>query len=187
MAILVVYATKGGSTAEIAERIAHHLRLAGQHAEAMPVGADVDPANYDAVVVGSGVYVGSWLKEAIAYVRRHRAALAARPVWLFSSGPLGTATTDKDGRDLREVTIPKQIAEFQTLFGPRDHRVFFGAFDSSTCGLGVRILRLFPVGRKLLVEGDFRDWGEIQSWAELIAAELPTIAAADAHTARLTA
>ncbi len=96
MAILIVYASKHGSTQGIAERIAEKLRQLGKEAEARPVDAVDDPGSYEAIVIGSAVYYGSWLKEATEWVRRNQAILAERPVWLFSSGPLGAEIKDAE-------------------------------------------------------------------------------------------
>jgi menaquinone-dependent protoporphyrinogen oxidase len=96
MSILVAYASKHGSTQGIAERIAEQLRQLGKQAEARPVEAVEDPGSYEALVIGSAVYYGSWLKEATEWVHRNRAVLAQRPVWLFSSGPLGTEVSDAE-------------------------------------------------------------------------------------------
>ena len=127
MSMLVAYASKHGSTQGIAERIAEKLTAVGQKAVASPVKAVGDLAGIDAFVVGSAAYHGHWQKEAAEFVRGNRAVLADRPVWLFSSGPLGTEATDAKGRDLREAAEPKEIAEFREAIRPRDHRVFFGA------------------------------------------------------------
>jgi menaquinone-dependent protoporphyrinogen oxidase len=172
MRILVAYASQHGATQGIAERIAATLRATGQAAEARPAQAVDDLAGYDAVVIGSAVYFGSWRQEAAAFVRRNRAILADRPVWLFSSGPLGTKATDDEGRDLREVAVPKEIAEFREALRPRDHRVFFGALAPRQLGRFERLLRALPAGRALLCEGDFRNWQEIDAWAEQIARDV---------------
>lgn len=103
------------------------------------------------------------------FVRRNRAVLADRPVWLFSSGPLGTEPTDAQGRDLTVVAVPKEIAEFTEAIHPRGHRVFFGVLDPSRLGLGERAIRKLPASRALLPEGDFRDWAHIEAWARDIA------------------
>jgi menaquinone-dependent protoporphyrinogen oxidase len=172
MSILIAYASKYGATQGIAERIAEKLRAAGQDAEARPVKAAGDLAGYEAVVIGSAIYYGSWLKEAMEFVRRNRAVLAARPVWLFSSGPLGTSATDTQGHDLRRAAEPKELAELRETINPRDHRVFFGALDRSKMGFKDRMLTNLPAARALFLEGDFRYWKEIEAWAESIAHEL---------------
>jgi menaquinone-dependent protoporphyrinogen oxidase len=177
MSILVAYASKHGATRQLAERIGETLRAAGRDAEVRPVEAAGDPAGHDAFVIGSAVYFGSWRKEATAYVRRNRAVLASRPVWLFSSGPLGTATTDAQGRDLREAAAPKGLAELSAAVTPWDHRVFFGALDRTRLGFPERLLRMLPAGRELLLEGDFRDWAEVETWARGIAQDLAPVSA----------
>lgn len=178
MSILVAYASKHGATREIAERIAEKLSAAGLDIELQPISAVSDMVGYDAAVIGSAAYFGSWLKEATAFVRHHQAHLADRPVWLFSSGPLGTETTDEQGRALRDAAVPKEIAEFEAAIHPRDHRVFFGALDRRTLGLAERLLMMLPAARSLFSEGDFRDWPAIETWAEGIAEELTAVSGA---------
>ena len=89
MKVLVAYGSQFGSTAQIAGRIADVLRREGH--DTMSAAADVapEPAAFEAVVVGSAVHGGHWLKGATAYLDRYRVSLASRPVWLFSSGPVG--------------------------------------------------------------------------------------------------
>ena len=169
MPVLVVYATKHGATQEIAERVAQTMAAAGQQAQARPVTAAGDLTGYDAFVVGSAVYMGHWQKEAVEFVRQNRAVLAGRPVWLFSSGPLGTEPTDAQGQDLTAAAEPKEIGEFRQAIAPRGHQVFFGVLDPGRLGLGERALRKLPAGRALLPEGDFRDWAQIEAWARGIA------------------
>jgi menaquinone-dependent protoporphyrinogen oxidase len=173
MLTLVAYASKYGATKGIAERIADVLRTHGLEVEVRPVKDVGDVTGYDAFVIGSAAYYFSWLKEATAFVRRNRAVLASRPVWLFSSGPLGAATTDAKGRDVRESTVPKQIAELTTVIAPRDHRVFFGALDRGKLGFLDRLIVSMPAIP--FSEGDFRDWADIQTWAEGIAKELASV------------
>jgi menaquinone-dependent protoporphyrinogen oxidase len=172
MRVLVAYASKHGATQGIAERIAQTLTASGQPAQARPVKAAGNLPDYDAFVIGSAAYMGSWLKEETEFVRRNRALLASRPVWLFSSGPLGTKATDAKGQDLKTVSEPKEFAEFKTSIQPRGMRVFFGVLDPSKLGFSERIVRSMPAGREVLPEGDFRDWQEIEAWAAQIAQEL---------------
>jgi flavodoxin len=115
MEVLVVHASRHGSTAGIAERIAAGLQAAGLSAEAVAVSQVGDVARYDAFVIGSAAYLFHWLKDATRFVKRHRAVLETRPVWLFSSGPLGTDRTDDQGDDVLEATRPKEFDELATL------------------------------------------------------------------------
>ncbi len=87
--ILVTYASKYGATAEIAEKIGAVLRQAGLPADVEPVDRIRDLNPYQAVILGSAIYIGKWQKEAAAFLQAHAETLADRPVWLFSSGPTG--------------------------------------------------------------------------------------------------
>jgi len=169
---IVVYASKYGSTRGIAEFIVEKLRQQGTQVEARPVDAVHNPGDYDALVVGSAVYMMHWMKEATEFVRRNRAVLAGRPVWLFSSGPLGTETKDAQGRELIVVAEPKEIAEFREAINPRDHRVFFGTLDPNKLSFAHRMTRKLPAARAMFPEGDFRDWKDIEIWANGIARTL---------------
>ena len=108
------------------------------------------------------------------FVKRHRVVLAKRPVWLYSSGPLGTDMVDEEGRDIFEASRPKEFEELETLLHPRGVRVFFGAWDpdAPAIGFGERFLRLMPKSREAIPVGDFRDWPAIDGWAAEIASEL---------------
>lgn len=174
MHVLVAYATRHGATAGIAERIAHALREAGLEAEARDVEEVDDLTGVDAVVVGSAAYMLHWLTSARKWVDRHRTELAERPVWLFSSGPLGDELVDEKGRDVFETSRPKEFDEFHAALSPRDEKVFFGAWDpdASPVGVAERIMKLMPASRRAVPAGDFRDWEAIEAWASGIAAEL---------------
>jgi menaquinone-dependent protoporphyrinogen oxidase len=177
MPVLVAYATRHGATRGIAERIAERLRAAGLDAEVRPAGEVRDAPRYDAFVVGGAAYMFHWLKDAATFVRRNRALLASRPTWLFSSGPLGTDTVDEQGRDVLEVTVPREFAELREAVHPRGERVFFGAVDPAArpIGLAERLTSLMPAARDALPKGDFRDWPAIEAWADEIARDLAPV------------
>lgn len=157
MTVLVTYASKHGSTQGIAEAIGGRLRERGVDAEVRPV-RDVDGLErYDAVVVGSAVYLGSWMKEALAFLDRHAEALRRIPVWLFSSGPTGTDPTG-------EALLDKQQRRLDSV-GARDHHLFRGALDPENLGFLER--RIVKAAKTPL--GDFRDWSDVERWADSIA------------------
>jgi len=167
--------------ADMAAEMQSHLELqaaanraAGMDADALPVGAVRDPSSYDAYVVGAASYLFHWMKEARGFVHRHRRVLASRPVWTFSSGPVGTDTVDKDGRDVLETCLPREMPEIDREIGARGHRVFYGAFDPSFRPRGVaeHLMWRMPAARNAFPKGDFRDWDAIDAWADGIAREL---------------
>lgn len=179
MRILVVYASKYGATKGIAERIVQTLNRSGHDALLAPAKNPGDLAGYDAFVIGSAAYMFSWLKEAGDFVRRNADLLKTKPVWLFSSGPIGTARVDEQGRDVLESTQPKEFAEFHELIQPRGTRVFFGAFDHTRLTPVHKLVYAMPAMKKVMVDGDYRDWDDIESWARAIASALvPSVAAA---------
>ena len=171
MHILIAYATRHGSTAGIAERIAERLRVAGLTADARPAAEVHDAARYDAFVVGAAAYMFHWLGDATTFVERNRGLLAAKPTWLFSSGPIGTDLVDKQGRDVLEATIPKEFPHLRELVRPRGEKVFFGASDpdAKPIGMAERLMHVMPAGKNALPKGDFRDWPAIDAWADEIA------------------
>jgi menaquinone-dependent protoporphyrinogen oxidase len=174
MKVLVGYASRHGATAGIAERIAAALREAGLSAEARPIAEVRELSDYDAFVIGAAAYMFHWLKDATRFVKRHHRLLAERPVWLFSSGPLGTDLVDEEGRDIFEATRPKEFDELSDLVHSSGERVFFGAWDPNAppVGLGERMVRHMPAARTSIPAGDFRDWPAIDAWAAGIAREL---------------
>jgi menaquinone-dependent protoporphyrinogen oxidase len=168
MAILITYASKHGATQGIAERIGKKLRELGRDAVVLPIAAvgDVEASTYDAFVIGGAAYYFHWMKEATAFVRRNRDALAQRPVWLFSSGPLGSPDSYAEGKDPRVTADPKEFAVLREAIHPRDARIFFGALHHSQLEFPERLFSGW------MPEGDFREWGEIDAWAEEIARAL---------------
>ena len=177
MRVLVAYGTALGATRGIAERLAATISSAGLDVELRSVGDPGPVEGFDAFVVGSAVHAGHWLREATEFVRAHRIALADHPTWLFSSGPVGDRYLAKEGPD------PAEVGEFRSAIGPRGHHVFAGAHDRAS----VQASRLGTVNRfvarRLIPEGDWRDWSAIAAWGAGIARELvgsprPALAAA---------
>jgi menaquinone-dependent protoporphyrinogen oxidase len=167
MKILVAYASRLGSTAGIAERMAARLRSHGLDAIARRVKAVADLGEFDAFVVGSAVYAGQWLREASRFVEHHAAVLSTHPVWLFSSGPVGERATSAAPIE------PAGVRELREIARPRGHRVFAGALDRRTVdgadlGFGERF-----IAKRFVPEGDFRDWPLIDAWIDEIASDLP--------------
>lgn len=162
MKVLVAVASRHGSTRGIADAIAGVLTA--EHLDVTVADPDdVDSLEpYDAVVLGSAVYVGRWTASARSLVDRLAGDLADRPVWLFSSGPLGDPPAPAGD--------PDEVPSLMTRLGARAHRTFGGALDKSRLALAERAV----VALLQAPEGDYRNWAEITDWAGGIAEELHT-------------
>ena len=157
--VLVAYATKLGSTREIAEAIGETLRSAGIDADILPAGSVPDIAPYEAVVLGSALYAAHWQRDANRFVVRHLDALKSLPVWLFSSGPLDRTLAAAD------LPIADQAAALTAPIGARGHRTFGGRLSADAEDIDPQVLATHPIG-------DFRDWVAIRGWAATIAEAL---------------
>jgi len=184
--VLIVYASRHGSTEGIAARIGDTLLASGLDVVIQPARDMPTPAGVDACIVGSAVYMGNWLPDGIEYLERYAVDLGNRPVWLFSSGPLPGSTretaedaTDEFGGALGPADGPgsggrKRIVELGERIHAREHVIFNGAFDptDSPKTLAERFVRWVPGARNILPAGDFRDWEEIAHWAREVAQEI---------------
>lgn len=161
--VLVVVASRHGATAEIGAVLAREIggcdagRSAGLAAMAMSAENRPDPAAFDAVVLGSAVYVGRWLEPARQYAATHAGTLRGRPTWLFSSGPIGEPPFPPDE--------PYDIDPLTRMIGARGHAMFPGRLDEDRLGFAERAM----VTAMRAPVGDFRDWAAVRSWAGDIA------------------
>lgn len=150
-------ASKYGGTAEIAQAIAAILAQRGHEATVIPVDRVRSIRDHDAVVLGSAVYVGHWLAAARELVDRSSADFASRPVWIFSSGPVGDPPKPEED--------PVDVADILDATKAREHRIFAGRIDKKRLSFGEKAM----VMALRVPEGDFRDWTAIKAWAGEIA------------------
>jgi menaquinone-dependent protoporphyrinogen oxidase len=164
MNVLIAYATARGSTEGIAQRIATRLAAGGHVATARPAAVVEDIEPYDAFILGSAVHDQAWLPEAVDFARRYAAALAAKPVWLFSVGSRDSLRGPIGGRMAAHYPEPRQVPGIRAQVRARDHQIFTGVIDREAYPLGARIIMRAMGGRY----GDFRDWPRIEAWADEI-------------------
>lgn len=152
MKVLVCAASKYGATSEIARAVADVLAERGCEVTVMPPEEAGPVEEFDAVVLGSAVYLGQWMKPARELVERSAAALAARPVWLFSSGPIGEPAKPADN--------PVDITKIIQATKAREHRIFTGKLARKQLSIPDRAV----ASAIRAAEGDFLDWAEIRAW-----------------------
>jgi menaquinone-dependent protoporphyrinogen oxidase len=159
---LVAYATKHGSTAEIAGAIADVLRASGADVDLRPARQVSDVQTYDTVILGSGVYMDRWHGEALDFAKRFERDLRSRPTWFFSSGPTG-GTPEAEAKLLKVLEAqgppPGQAAKWAQRIGIRGHAIFGGEVKP---GLGGIFERWIP-------KGDWRNFKVISDWAASVA------------------
>jgi len=160
MKILVVAGSKHGSTLEVAGAIAATLRAAGHEVSTKESAEVEEVAKYGAFVIGSAVYMGHWTKQTRDFVDECGLQVRGRPVWMFSCGPLGDPPID--------LEEPTGIDELAAVLGARGHRLFSGALTKD----GLSLLERAAAKAVHAPYGDYRDWREVQAWAEMIATEL---------------
>jgi menaquinone-dependent protoporphyrinogen oxidase len=158
--ILVSAGSKHGSTAEIAARIGAVLTDRGYDVDIAAPEQVADLSPYDAVVLGSAVYAGHWVAAAKELADRIADSSPHPHTWIFSSGPVGDPPMPEQD--------PVDVSPILDATSARDHRVFSGKIDKSKLNFGEKAI-LVAVRAAV---GDFRDWNEIESWANEIADQL---------------
>jgi len=171
MKVLVTTASQHGSTAGIAQVIGEVLASRGHEVSVTAADEVGSLAGFDAVVLGSAVYTGHWMPPAVQLAGRVGAELPGRPVWLFSSGPGG----DPSRKMVQQMGAdPADVPRLISVTRACDHRVLAGKLDHH----GLRGLQRAALWVVRGLEGDFRDWATIRSWAGSIADQLQTSSAA---------
>lgn len=167
--VLVLAASRHGATGEIAAALAHSIedsdagRAAGLSAVPMPADQRPDPSPFVAVVIGSAVYAGRWLEPAREFATAHADILRTRPVWLFSSGPIGDPPFPPDE--------PHEVAALTHLTGARGHMTFPGRLEKARLSFGERAM----ISSLRAPVGDSRDWAAVRAWGEELATQIAGI------------
>lgn len=186
--ILITYATRYGSTAEVATAIAETLRTHGLDVDVQPVTMVKTLESYQAVIFGAPLYIGSWPKEAHAFLMRHQATLQQRPLAIFTLGPINQlegklgeeeqseeegegGAEEKEWEDVRNQ-LQKQMAKVAWL-QPVALALFGGKLDPAALRFPENLLTKIP-GSPLYKRpaSDARDWNAIHTWAESLITEM---------------
>jgi len=172
MKVLVTAASRHGSTGEIASIIARILQASNITADVRDPETITSVDVYDAVILGSAVYSGRWLEPARGFAVRHADDLASRPVFLFSSGPLGDPP--------RPPVETADALDVEIMTGAMDLQVFPGRLVARGLDLPERI----AAARMHAPQGDFRPWDDILDWTRAIARYLEEDAVAPGEGSR---
>lgn len=160
MKVLITASSRHGATAEIAEAIAKEIRRGGFEVELKPPGDVETLEGYDAVIVGSAVYMTQWTESARALISRFSKELRELPVWAFSCGLAGVPSGD--------VQDPRRVGPALLQLNAIDHQTFKGRLEFTNLNLRERSIARMGSAP----EGDYREWDKIRAWANQIVQDL---------------
>jgi len=161
--ILLAYASRFGSTQEVAEAIASTLSEAGLEVDLQPMQEVNSLDRYDAVVLGAAIYNAKWNAVAHQFVSQNQDALRQLPVAIFTLGPLSASDAAK--RNSRRQ-LDGELAKYHWL-KPAAVEIFAGKYDPSKPGLNFF--------ERFLPARDYRNWDAICAWAKALSAQLQHI------------
>ena len=161
--VLVAYATRYGSTQEVAETVAATLRKSGLEVDLQPIRQVRSIDQYRAVVIGAPLYMFHWHKDALNFLTKYRTHLTSRPVAIFALGPFHAE--EKEFQEVRGQ-LDKELAKFPWLT-PGAIAIFGGKFDPEKLTFPHNLLPAL----KNMPASDVRDWTAIRAWASDLAAQ----------------
>ena len=154
--ILVAYASKNGSTTEIAQAIGKELLMVGKTVDVIEMKTASTLAGYDAVVIGAPLYMGNVMGDMGKFTGRHCSELAKVPVAAFV---VGVAP-----KDPKPGSVEAAMGALTKALGPVTpvaSVLFAGKLDPAKVNF---VMRKFMEMAKI-PSGDFRDWDAIAVWA----------------------
>ena len=157
--ILLAYASRYGSTQEVAEAITTALRQGGLEVELQPMQEVRTLENYAAVVLGAALYNTRWNPVAHQFLSQHQEALKQRPVAIFTLGPV---TTGDAAKQSSRRQLDKELEKYPWL-KPVAVEIFVGKYDPSKLGFFEKIFS---------TASDHREWDAIRAWADALPAKL---------------
>ena len=161
--ILVTYASRAGTTVEVAEAIARTLTQDGVQVDVLPMNSVKDLSPYQAVVAGSAIRGSKWLPEAIQFVQTHQSILTQKKVALFT---VCITMSMKNAENYR-AGVMNWIAPVRAMVKPISEELFAGMLDFGKLPINKDTLMLrLSVALGIFPRGDHRDWNKIQSWAQ---------------------
>ncbi|MBI5303237.1 MAG: flavodoxin domain-containing protein [Chloroflexi bacterium] len=163
--ILVTYASRTGSTAEVAQAIGKTLAESGAQVDVLAMNEVQDLAPYNVVVAGSAIRKSKWLPEAAQFIQTHRAELAQKKFAEFTV----CITLAMSNTEQYRAVVAKWVAPVRALVTPLSEGFFAGMLDFSKLPVNLDTLQLrVAVALRIFPRDDRRDWSAIRAWAESI-------------------
>jgi menaquinone-dependent protoporphyrinogen oxidase len=164
--VLVTYASKYGSSGGVADAIGKELCTKGVNADVVLIKNTSNVGSYQGVVIGSAIYMGKWMSEAVNFVKKNQDILRQMPVAYFLVCMTLSQPTEKNRAQVLSYMDPilKAVPEIK----PVGIGTFAGALDYSNLSW----LKKTIMKSKGAPEGDFRDWTAVRTWAEGLCSSL---------------
>jgi len=167
--ILIAYASRAGSTAEIAEAIGKTLSEIGAQVDVMPMNAVKDLSGYRVVVAGSAIRGSKWLPEATQFIRTHQSTLNHKPIAMFTV----CITLAMKNAERYRSGVEGWVAPVRAMVKPLDQGFFAGLLDFKKLPVNWDTLMLrLTVALGIFPRGDHRDWNAIHNWAKGLSSTL---------------
>jgi menaquinone-dependent protoporphyrinogen oxidase len=161
--VLVAYASRAGSTAEVAAAIGATLREAGLSVDVSPLREIDGLEGYQALVLGTAIRAGRLLPEATRFAKAHAAAMGQMPVVYFA-----VCATLREDTPTNRATVAAALDPLVAIKTPLDVGLFAGRLDHEMLEVPARwLIRLMRAA-----EGDWRDWDAIRAWAATLPARI---------------
>ena len=161
--ILIVYASKCGSTGEVAAVMGKTIAQSGVHVDVLPIEKATNLSGYRAIFVGSAIRMGKWLPEAVDFVRKNLAALQRVPTAYFTM--CATLINDTSDSRAKAATFVEPV---RAVFAPAAEGYFAGKVDPNS----LSFIENISLEAKRVPQGDFRDWVKITNWAQSTYAQI---------------
>lgn len=163
--ILVTYASRSGSTAEIAEAISKTLTEGGAQVDVIPMQAVKDLSSYQAVIAGSAIRGSKWLPEAVQFIRAHQSTLRHIPFAMFTV----CITLAMSNSEQYRAAVAGWTAPVRAIVRPLSEGLFPGMLDFNKLPMNWETLKLrATVAMGIFPRGDRRDWNAVHAWAESV-------------------
>lgn len=152
---LIAYASKAGSTVEIANHMGQMLSSKGIEVDIIPVQKVKDLSSYQSVILGSAIRVGKVLPEAMKFVETYQETLKQKTFGVF----VVCMTLNDDTPENRKI-VSDYLNPIRALVTPSSEGLFAGVMDLKKLNLVERLL----IKAMKVPEGDFRNWDKIDAW-----------------------
>ncbi|MDQ6985763.1 MAG: flavodoxin domain-containing protein [Candidatus Dojkabacteria bacterium] len=162
--ILVTYSTKLGSTKEVAEKIGKTLKEKENNVDVFNIEDVINLQKYDTVIVGSPIRYDKWMNEARDFLKNNTKVLKNKRLFYFFV--CLTLSSKSERSTKRGQKYAEYIRNINPSLNPIDVKGFAGAVELKRVPFHTRYILKFLLKLKGASEGDYRDWNEIEKWAQ---------------------